>query len=746
VKPTSLVLLPDDLTHPIRILRIGPEHIVEQFNASLPNTRTGEDGFPTSNVRRYELAHYPHADQADLMVRRVVIQDPANCQPYSAASWVRRDVGLHPERRDVASWFRAARMHPDATWQAHLGIVLRDALRSLDASRDALLVMPDRAYLAASDDDRTTLPPGVLQSLTAAVRSLDHTARQTGTDLPPIILSDVGIVHRRRGIVTRAQAVIAEALMNSHDSQLLPTPDTIIDRWVAAVDDDHAARIRQTGATEWAAPVAILDDHRNGRATLILATVNISLEPTRPDVWFAYHEVMEIATNRPVRLDLSARLMAGSEPVDDNRAALLTAIHEQALPVLELSTNNHGSFDNRLLSDLLPDPIPLLRRHPAFEVTGAVIAYLHFLDANAHREPSALPWAPASDGTDTGGGTGHSGGGPANQKPKRSDMPPGMPGGIKTFASAPGRESAVGGDAVSAVEVDVHGTAHASTATKAEADQAGTAWQEGDETAAGEEGQDDGEEDRSGDEGSRGGGGTVSGALDLRNDPPADAMIAVQIAMTGGETDMAGTEDDIPFTGLDATARMTDAIADDEHDEIDGETDAPDAHESPDIAIADDPAGWLDRLYAEMSDTDNQIIRHIRLRVTALRAEKGSAAGAPEVPSDDALTVHAVFVSKAMHNAAQLVAASKRPGTTKAFGQFKPLIEEGPPWLRLLAALNIAGVAQTELPNNRQFRMNAAKLGNAADACHKQAKLVGIEIRYPSERRPDNQMTGGGNA
>jgi hypothetical protein len=42
--------------------------------------------------------------------------------------------------------------------------------------------------------------------------------------------------------------------------------------------------------------------------------------------------------------------------------------------------------------------------------------------------------------------------------------------------------------------------------------------------------------------------------------------------------------------------------------------------------------------------------------------------------------------------------------------------------------------------------MNAAKLGNAADACHKQAKLVGIEIRYPSERRPDNQMTGGGNA
>ncbi len=748
MKPVSIILLPDDLTNTIRILRIAQNNSVTRIDALLSTTRTGEDGFPNATVRRYELAHYPDAEPADLMTRRVVILDRPSGQTYDTPSWVRREVGLHPERRDIVSWFRAARMKPNALWQAHFGIAIRNALSDFPASPDAVLVMPDRAYLAASDDDKTTLPPGVLHSLSAPVRSIDHTGALIGKELPPINLSGVGVVNRRRGIVTRAQAVIAEALMNGHETAPLPTPDSIIDRWIAAVDDEHATRIRQTGATEWAAPVAILDDHRDRKATLILATVNISLDPSQPDIWFVYHEVLEIAANRPVQVDLSARLRAGPEPIDDNRAALLTAIREQALPVLEISTTNADTFDNRLISDLLPDPVPLLRDHPTFDFPAAVIAYLHFLDSDAHRARTAFPWAPATTGNDTGGASDNSGGGPDNQEPKRKNQPAVKTCDTTQFASAPGHDLHVAGVEESAVEHNVHGSASAHPAARAGTDQAGTAaGQGGDESAVEDEGGDSEGDAGSGDDGQHGGGGPVSGAMDLRNDPPADAVIAVQIAMTGGDSDMAGTEEDIPFTGLDApTGWGTDAAADDERDETDGESDTSDTDGSADIAIIDDPARWLDRLYAEMSDTDNRIVRDIRLRVTALRAQKGPAAGAPEVPSDEALTVHAVFVSKSMHNAAQLVAASKRPGTTKALGRFKPLIEKGLPWLRFLAALNIAGVAQYELPNNRHFRMNAARLGNAAEACHKQAKLAGIEIRYPSEDQPNNDMTGGRNA
>ncbi|NJM82271.1 MAG: hypothetical protein HC844_07080, partial [Tabrizicola sp.] len=144
MKPASIVLLPDDLTSPIRILRAGDGLEPARLDASLSTIRTGEDGFPSAPVRRYELVHYPNADPADLMARRVVIQDPQNGLAYDAPGWVRRDVGLHPERRDIASWFRAARLRADAPWQAHLGIVLRDALRASIEIPPAVLVMPDR--------------------------------------------------------------------------------------------------------------------------------------------------------------------------------------------------------------------------------------------------------------------------------------------------------------------------------------------------------------------------------------------------------------------------------------------------------------------------------------------------------------------------------------------------------------------------------------------------------------------------
>ena len=122
VKPASIILLPDDLTDPIGILRVGEDNDLTLLAASLSSMRTGEDGFASAPVRRYELAHYPDADPADLMARRVVIQDAQQINSYAAPGWVRREVGLHPERRDIASWFRAARLRPNAPWQAHLGI------------------------------------------------------------------------------------------------------------------------------------------------------------------------------------------------------------------------------------------------------------------------------------------------------------------------------------------------------------------------------------------------------------------------------------------------------------------------------------------------------------------------------------------------------------------------------------------------------------------------------------------------
>jgi hypothetical protein len=739
MKPASIILLPDDLTDPIGILRVGEDSDLTLLAASLSSMRTGEDGFASAPVRRYELAHYPDADPADLMARRVVIQDAQQINSYAAPGWVRREVGLHPERRDIASWFRAARLRPNAPWQAHLGIALRDALRNYTESPAALLVMPDRAYLAASADDQTALPTGVLSALTAPVRALDHTAIPTGEELPALRLGDAGIVARRRGVVTRGQAVIAEALMNGHDATPIPTSENIIARWCAAVDDDHSARLRQTGDTEWAAPVAILDDHRDSRATLILATVNISLAATSPDIWFIYHEVIEIAANRPMDLDLKARLRAGSEPLDTNRAALIAAIQEQALPVLEISTTRDGYFDNRLLSDLLPDPVPLLRAHPSFEFQSAVLAYLQFLDPEAHRQ-SASATATGPVTASTGGESDHAGGGPDVQEPEPNALPP-------ISGTAPGTDPFVGGTDETAVDGDADGSAGAALLSPSQVSANAPAGQGTEQPAVADDSDDSGEDDDSGDGGARGGSGSVSGAMDLRNDPPAHVVTAVQSAMIGGEADIAGTDDDIPFTGLDV--RLTGSPQDESggaSDQTDGETETLDAHGSPDIAITADPAGWLDRLYAEMTDTDNKIVRHIRQRVAAARAEKGSAAGAPDVPSDETLAAHATFISREMHKAAQVVATSTRLNTTKAYGLFKPLISEGEPWLRLLAALNAADVVQSERPGNPYFRLGGDQLGRVASTCHKQAKLAGVEISYPSEARPRNSLTGGGHA
>ena len=60
MKPVSIILLPDDLTNTIRILRIAQNNLT-RIDALLSTTRTGEDGFPNATVRRYELAHYPDA-------------------------------------------------------------------------------------------------------------------------------------------------------------------------------------------------------------------------------------------------------------------------------------------------------------------------------------------------------------------------------------------------------------------------------------------------------------------------------------------------------------------------------------------------------------------------------------------------------------------------------------------------------------------------------------------------------------
>lgn len=379
MKPATLTLLPDDLTGTIRLLRMDSHGKAVQATTSLSRIRSGEDGFVREGVRRYEVPPYPSADPANLISRRVILSDDGAADVDRLPFWARQAVALHPDRHDIARWLRAARQQAPAPWVSHLPIVLRDALRQFSEHPPLTMVLPDRAFLAATDDDLDTVGQ-ISDAFTADAHEIDENSHRTGAVLAPMPLASDRRMTRRSGLATRAQTVIAEALMNGHDASVMPQRHDIVDRWRKVVDSDHAGRLRQISETEWVAPVAILDDHRDqqNRATLILATVHIVLSDKGRDLWMEYHEAVEVNASRPLRVDLEARLRVGSDASLANRKAMLHCIASGALPVLELSTRNDGEFDNRRLMEAVTDAVPLLRDHPGYSFPEAAMAFQRF--------------------------------------------------------------------------------------------------------------------------------------------------------------------------------------------------------------------------------------------------------------------------------------------------------------------------------------------------------------------------------
>ena len=397
MKPATLVLLPDRLTDPFTVLRIEAPDRRQTVRGSLRTIRTGEEGADLPGLRRYETTDPSNQHRVDLVNHRVVIHPDNHAtalRERRLPEWSRRTSALHPDRHDVASWFDAARKAPSSPWVAHLPLALRDALRSHDRSPDCVLLLSDRTLYAASEDDEHAVLAPLRPALEGPAHEIDPQCHRTGRALAPIKLADTGTDHRRHGLVTRAQGIIAEALVNAHDAHPLPTADDLPERWGAIVNRSHATRLRRVTPTRFSAPLAILDDHRNGAdlATLLLATIHIVLDPAAPDITITYHAAWHIRASRPMIADLAGKLIPEQGDPDHDRADLIRAIHDQDLPVLEIAAAPNGTFASRALIDALDDASPLMPTDPGFTLTDAALAILHFREPAAHDRSSGFSW------------------------------------------------------------------------------------------------------------------------------------------------------------------------------------------------------------------------------------------------------------------------------------------------------------------------------------------------------------------
>ena len=389
MQPATLVLLPDDLTDPFPVMRIDPDGARRLRRASLSTIRSGEEGFPSGGIRRYETGDPPDRHAADMANHRVVVADGTDPIPRPRVPrWASGTTALHPDRRDLASWLDAARRAPEAPWVSHLPLVLRDALRGDEPYPDALVAMSDRAVLAGSDDGAVSPVATIAPAFTTAAHEIDHDNHRTGARLAPLPLA-------RHPVITRAQAVLAEALVDAHDARPLPTSETVQHRWAQVVTEGHVGRLRPEGGDCFSAPLAILDDHRerNLRATLILATLHLCLDPAEPAIDLRYHWACRVHASGPIRLDLISPLLTEDETPSPQRQALIDAIEDQDLPVLELATTPDGAFEARALMNRLADATPLLAHHPDFTFVEGALAVLHWRDPAAHRDAAAYSWA-----------------------------------------------------------------------------------------------------------------------------------------------------------------------------------------------------------------------------------------------------------------------------------------------------------------------------------------------------------------
>ena len=389
MRASTLVLLPDQFSDPIRIIRVDEGGTRDERYASLTDIRTGEDGTDHPSIRRYETSDNPTAHLTDLVNSRVVITDPETIPATDRVElprWARRNTALHPDRHDLASWLEAANRDPSAPWVSHLALTVRDALRDQAEHHPAIIAFPDRAFLAASDDNTHPAIQAVIDTFTTPAHEINEQGHRGNKSLAPMPLAKVNDDDHRTAIITRAQAVISEALVNAIEAKPSPTADDIYARWTEIVGADHAQRLRMSSDGKYSAPVAILDDHNNARytATFVLATLKITLSNDKNDIWFDYHHAYDIDASRPFDINIAKTSLLRQGNRTGDQDDLLAALQEQAVPILELSTTPSGQFENRDLISSIPDSSPLLRDHPGFTFPDAILAYLMF------REPGTF--------------------------------------------------------------------------------------------------------------------------------------------------------------------------------------------------------------------------------------------------------------------------------------------------------------------------------------------------------------------
>lgn len=767
ILPATLVLLPDRLTDPIRILRLAEDGAADYAEASLAEIRQGEYGIVRPEVRRYEITDDPDPHHADLANRRVVVSSEyhsAGTADGLMPTWVLRAASLHPDRHDVAAWFRAARQTPDAPWVAHLAVVVRDALRDHNDHHPVLVAMPDRAYLEASADTRQSAVAPIATSFTEPVHEITETGRRTGSKLAPLSFASSVDDDTRYGVITRASAVLAEALVNSSDADgaAIADADALRQRWAAAVDPDHASRLAQSDdGQEFSAPLAILDDHgeASGRTTLLLATARISIAPQRRDIWIDYHEAISITANRPLQVDLVDRLKNGSTEVDADRAALIDAIREQCLPLLELCTTCDGSFVSHMYADALPDHVPLLPHPLEFTFPQAAAALMLFRQPPepTSRDNATLRqrlWDFLLAGREARGGEDDTPVHDQDRTVPKADTPP--PSGDDNDDDGHAPEAEAEGHVG-----DADQTAHETDAAGSEA---------GDPVQQEPLYSDDHEEDDDGDipdefdtggESSGESSGSMDGAGELAlrpdhgdeadisgdetdgHDPArvvAQAMVEDDAEERANETDNHGAEEDNSV----AQSEATEAEGHASDDEAEGHVSDADqqAHGSGDQGSDDGRGGRYYALLAAMTDTDKAYVERVRKEVkTAMR--RPTAPGAlTEVEPDDHLRERSGVMADILDYVHDQHLRSNSKAARKDMPLVRQFAEADQPWYRMLYLLNLVQLVRKEgITASRKMTMRLARL--AAELSVDQCRAAKLELPEPKAAQPAMPSAGG---
>lgn len=743
--PATLALLPDMLDEPIVIVRTDPGGASEA-TATLAHVRAGEDGRELSGIRRYETTDPADQHPVELAAHRVVIAPPE--AQTRLPIWSSATATLHPERRDLAIWLSQAQRTPDAAWVAHLPIALRDALRDRATHHPLTVVMSDRAYLSATLDgpaqDRTGAVAPLSRGLDLPAHPIDAKARRTAQPpLAPMPLAGSGAPSDRRAVITRAAAVIAEALLNAVEAETPKDAADVQSLWAAAVAREHQGRLRKIGPSLFTAPVAVLDDpgSPDGRATLLLASVRIYLARRAPDVWLDYHHVIDLNPRRRIPALELDELLASTrlDASEEDRHALLAAARDGSLPVLEIRAGSDGAFSTRNLIETVPDASPLLPEVPTFRLRAAALALLR-LRAATTSDPAVAQLLGLPSAAD------HAADGPGARSDADDD---GADHAAVDEQQAPGRITSPGlrhapeadqvGEATQAPEALEHGSVETADATAPQA--------AFDNTHDTETRQDDGEQGQDGsatDQGTKdeapvttgSAGGQDGTVLSARHDPPAkDAPAHVEVAALfgnrirgdeageGGEpdrsmADQSGGSPQPEQTGtVPLRARGPHASGDEEGHGADADSQVADPTKlSPNPALSGtDPAqgGEDDNAHApdqtgatgetrlarllryELTETQQHYLRQIADAVAEKLKARRREGRLHRVTPQEEFVKRQPSVEASYEAAYERLRTVRSPKSRARLEHIRTILEDGAPWQRMLIALAISNALET---------------------------------------------------